>query len=341
MSASHFIAIDIGNARIKLGLFVGDREAELPEPQKTLPLLGKEPQLDCIEPWLAEALPSPFGRGAGGEGARGDEASSQPALSPASPHPNPLPKGEGTHFGEPSLDIVSSPPLTWWIASVNRPAATRLIDWLHEHRPTEQVVLLACGDLPLEVRLERPDMVGIDRLVDAVAVNRLREPTRPAVIVDVGTAITVDLVSADGAFLGGSILPGIQMAGRALQHFTDLLPLVNVSNLSLPPPALGTSTESAMQAGLFWGAVGAIRQLIEQLSQIAGDSRQGGNSIATSTIAVSTTSRGTPAGSRDLRPQVFLTGGAAATVADLLGHAARYVPNLTLSGIAEVALARH
>ena len=88
-------------------------------------------------------------------------------------------------------------------------------------------------------------------------------------IVDVGTAITVDLVSADGAFLGGSILPGIQMAARALHHFTDLLPLVNVSDLSTPPPPLGTSTESAMQAGLFWGAVGAIRQLIDQLCKAA------------------------------------------------------------------------
>jgi type III pantothenate kinase len=327
MPASHFIAVDIGNARIKLGLFAGEKGdcppfpmkrgtiplislRELPEPLQTLPLLGKEPELDGIEPWLA-----------------GQECLSHRA------------------------DVD---PLSWWIASVNRPAATRLIDWLHDHRPTDGVVLLACGDLPLEVRLERPDMVGIDRLADAVAVNRLREPTRPAVIVDVGTAITVDLVSADGAFLGGSILPGIQMAGRALHHFTDLLPLVNISNLSSPPPALGTSTESAMRAGLFWGAVGAIRQLIEQLSEIAGDSRWGGSSTATPTDAIpsgSTTAAPTnadptspaptPAISGDLRPQVFLTGGAAATVADLLGHAVRYVPNLTLSGIAEVALARH
>jgi pantothenate kinase type III len=351
MPAPHFIAVDIGNARIKLGLFAGDGSAGIPEPLRTLPLMGKEPELDCIEPWLADHLSSPFGRGAGGEGTREERGSPHAALSLASPHPNPLPKGEGTRFGKSSLETSNHVSLTWWIASVNRPAATRLIDWLHEHRPTEQVVLLACGDLPLEVRLERPDMVGIDRLVDAVAVNRLRERTRPAVIVDVGTAITVDLVSADGAFLGGSILPGIQMAARALHHFTDLLPLVNISNLSSPPPALGTSTESAMRAGLFWGAVGAIRQLIEQLSQIAGNSRLGGSSTATptgaiptgttSTIAVPTTSTPAPAGSRDLRPQVFLTGGAAATVADLLEHAARYAPNLTLSGIAEVALARH
>ena len=66
------------------------------------------------------------------------------------------------------------------------------------------------------LRAPWPDMVGIDRLVDAVAVNRLRDAKRSAAIVDVGTAITVDLVSANGAFLGGAILPGIAMAARAL-----------------------------------------------------------------------------------------------------------------------------
>jgi type III pantothenate kinase len=274
MSATHFVAADVGNARVKLGLFAADGGDRLPEPLRTLPLLGKEPELDLIEPWLAR----------------------------------------------------QASPLTWWIASVNRPAATRLIDWLHEHRANDVVVLLACGDLPLEVRLERPDMVGVDRLVDAVAVNRLREPARPAVIVDVGTAITVDLVAADGAFCGGSILPGIQMSARALHHFTDLLPLLNVSDLTSPPPALGTSTESAMRAGLFWGAVGAIRQLIEELCKAATIDRvgKGGNSTDVPT--------------NEPAPQVFLTGGAGIVVADLLGHETHFVPNLTLSGIAQTAM---
>jgi len=274
MSATHFIAADIGNARIKLGLFTDGCAAILPEPVQTLSLVGKEPELDRIASWLADI------------------------------------------------------PLTWWIASVNRPAATRLIDWLHEHRPGDRVVLLASGDLPLVVRLERPDMVGIDRLVDAVAVNRLRDANRPAVIVDVGTAITVDLVSADGAFLGGAILPGIQMAARALHHFTDLLPLVDCSELAAPPPALGDATVPAMKSGLFWGAVGAIRQLIEQLCKAA------------------TSGRGQRAenpegwgGSLTAAPaQVFLTGGAGAAVGDLLGRETRHVPNLTLSGIAQIAL---
>ena len=167
---------------------------------------------------------------------------------------------------------------------------------------------MAAGDLPLVVALQRPDMVGIDRLLDAVAANRLRRAAASAVLVNVGTAITVNLVAADGSFQGGAILPGIALSARALHTFTDLLPLVNVRELSTPPPALGTSTVAALRSGLFWGAVGAIRQLLEILP-------------------------GTSAGPSD----VLLTGGAGPTVAGLLGDTARHVPHLTLAGIALTA----
>ncbi len=203
------------------------------------------------------------------------------------------------------VDAVATP---WWIGSVNRPAATRLIDWLREFRPQDPVTMLAAGDLPLEVAIERPDMVGIDRLLDALAANFLRQPNRPAVVVDVGTAITVDLLSADGEFLGGAILPGIGMSARAMHQFTDLLPLVPMSELSTPPPALGTSTTPAMRSGLFWGAVGAIRELTARLGE--GLNRP---------------------------PQTILTGGASPAVAELLGPSAQHVPQLTLAGIAIVA----
>lgn len=248
------IAVDIGNARMKIGVFGNAVADALPEPMRTLALNGDEPQLDDLASWLKD---------------------------------------------------LAGEKLPWYLASVNRPGATRLIDWLREHRPADEVALLSAGDLPLTVRLDRPDMVGIDRLVDAVAVNRLRESGQAAVIVDVGTAITVDLISADGAFLGGSILPGLEMSARALHDLTDLLPLIDISDFSNPPPALGSSTEAAMRSGLFWGAVGSIRQLIDELGRDAGDP-----------------------------PQVFLTGGAGATVAQLLAADAQYIVHLTLAGIA-------
>jgi type III pantothenate kinase len=282
-----FIAVDIGNARMKIGAFEDVRKGTgpflnrgpvslgLPEPVQTLSLDGDEPELEGIGSWLGE-LERVENRGTGA-----------------------------------SLRSEPVPSYSWYLASVNRPAASRLNEWLRDYRAGDSVTFLSAGDLPLEVRLAEPEMVGIDRLVNAVAVNRLREPGRAAVIVDVGTAITVDLVLADGAFLGGAIFPGPEMAARAMHERTDLLPLVDVGELSDRPPALGTSTEAAMRSGLFWGTVGAIRELIEKLGKEAGD-----------------------------RPQVFLTGGAAASVAELLGHDAQYVPHLTLAGIALAAAGR-
>jgi type III pantothenate kinase len=212
-----------------------------------------------------------------------------------------------------SLDAIAAwladapPGGSWWIGSVNRPATTRLVNWLRLQRQCH-VTLLAAGDLPLRVELARPDMVGVDRLLDAVAANALRDPRRPAVIVDVGSAITVDLLSADGVFRGGAIAPGIAMSARALHEFTDLLPRIEMAELESPPEPLGASTADAMCSGLFWGAVGTIRELIARISgDLAGP------------------------------PQVFLTGGASPAVASLLGAETQHVPHLTLAGIALTA----
>jgi type III pantothenate kinase len=259
------IAVDVGNARIKLGLFRRPAGPALPVPENALQLTARA-DFERLAAWLAE-------------------------IDGLSPPAGPAPPDN---------------PLAWYIGSVNRPAAARLIDWLRDHRPADRVSMLAADDLPLVVRLARPDMVGVDRLLDAVAANRLRTPQRPAVVVDVGSAITVDLVSADGAFLGGAILPGIAMSARALNEFTDLLPRIDMSELALPPPAVGTATEAAIRAGLFWGAVGAVRQLVHQM---AGPGQA----------------------------DVFMTGGASPAVAALVYPAATLVPHLTLAGIALTA----
>jgi type III pantothenate kinase len=268
------IAVDVGNARIKVGWFHRPCDAAIPQPDATLPLDGRAPDFTRLNAWIAEC----------------SAATATTATA-------------ATTTGGPS-----PAPLCWYIGSVNRPSATRLIDWLRTARPQDRVTLLAAGDLPLEVKVARPDMVGVDRLLDALAAAALCGPGQAAVVIDVGTAITVDLLSAEGAFLGGAILPGIAMSARAMHEFTDLLPLVDITDLDGPPPALGDETEAAMRSGLFWGAVGAVRQLIHQL---AGEER----------------------------PRVILTGGAGPAVARLLSESAILVPHLTLAGIALAARA--
>lgn len=195
----------------------------------------------------------------------------------------------------------------WHIGSVQRRASAQLIERLRGRGAT-RVVLLSSGDLPLRIDVPRPDMVGIDRLLGAVAANQLRSPDRPAVVVHVGSAITVNLLSADGAFQGGSILPGLGMSARAMHTFTDLLPLIDMQLLAEPPPAVGTATVPAMTSGLFWGAVGGVKELIEQMARSAGG-----------------------------EPDVFLTGGAAPSVAKLLPGHARYEASLVPAGIAIAA----
>jgi type III pantothenate kinase len=265
MSPFPLVAVDIGNARTKLGSFRSWADGAWPTPDRTLQIENAAGPFDSLEAWL---------------------------------------------------EMLDTRPVSWWIGSVNRQAETRLVDWLHNHRPDDAVTLLAACDLPLRVELARPDRVGVDRLLDAVAANRLRAPGRPAIVVDAGTAITVDLVSAEGVFRGGAILPGIGMSARALHEFTDRLPLVETSELADRPTAVGTSTEQAIASGLFWGAVGAIRELIRQMTA----------SPSPDNVAAA------------CEPDVFLTGGGAA-VADLLGRSARSVPELTLAGIALTARA--
>ena len=111
------------------------------------------------------------------------------------------------------------------------------------------------------------------------------------------------------------------MSARALHEFTDLLPLVDMSQLTARPPAVGADTASAIESGLFWGTIGAVQQLIAWQCEATGRS---------STAGWGGSSTATPA-------DVFLTGGAGAIMAELLGPNTRVFPNLTLSGIALAA----
>src|SRR5207244_10337666 len=129
--------------------------------------------------------------------------------------------------------------------------------WLASHRPRDEVHVLSHRDLPIAVHLEFPERVGLDRLAAAVSANVLRRSGAPAIVVDAGSAITVDLVTSDGAFEGGVILPGFRMSAEAL-YGAELLPLAVLSPNDAPPPGVGQDTEGAIGIGLFGGAGGAV-----------------------------------------------------------------------------------
>ena len=230
-----------------------------------------------------------------------------PELEPPQPTAVLQQAAQDVAFGR-LLERLPTNPCRWRIASVRRDVQQHLAAWVRGTRPGDDYRVLSYSDLPLAVEVDYPERVGLDRLAAAVAVNCLRSAHRPAIVVNAGTALTVDLVGAAGAFLGGVILPGFQMAARALANDTDLLPLASFSPNDEPPPVVGRSTEAAIRSGLFWGAVGAIHELADRMG-------------------------------RELQstPEVFVTGGDAQTLAVHLGAAARYVPNLVLTGIALAA----
>ena len=155
--------------------------------------------------------------------------------------------------------------LRWFVSSVHRPARESLVEWLTGQRPEENFQVLRFDDLPLEINVEFPERVGMDRLVAAVAANQLRTSNRPALVVDCGSAVTCDLVSATGVFEGGAIMPGWRLATQALAEQTDQLP--EVPWTGSPVEVIGKSTEGAISSGVYWGTLGGLRELLNQLSQ--------------------------------------------------------------------------
>jgi type III pantothenate kinase len=150
---------------------------------------------------------------------------------------------------------------SWAVSGVQPQQRDQLTEWLRQLGAAVQM-LDHYQQLPLRVLVDHPDQVGIDRLLNAVAANTRRPAGAPAIIVDAGTAITVNFIDETGAFRGGTIAPGLRLMTQALHDYTALLPLVELARPN--PPVPGTSTRAAIEAGVFWFAVGGIEQLVSQ-----------------------------------------------------------------------------
>lgn len=128
---------------------------------------------------------------------------------------------------------------------------------------SEPFILQAGVKTGLKVRYRNPHEVGSDRIAGAVAAVQ-RRPGSPLIVVDCGTATTFDVVTAEADYLGGAILPGVGISVETLAGRTAKLPTVEITR---PATALGRSTIESIQAGVFHGHVGAIRQLLGELAR--------------------------------------------------------------------------
>lgn len=147
---------------------------------------------------------------------------------------------------------------------------------------------------------KNPDEVGADRLVNAVAVYALYK--KATIVVDFGTATTLDCVSAKGEYLGGAICPGMELAGEWLATHTAKLPRVTFQ--SVPARAIGKTTKESLQSGLFWGYISLVEGLLQRMIREMGG-----------------------------HPMIVATGGLAPVLGPHLKSVSHILPNLTLDGL--------
>ena len=110
-----------------------------------------------------------------------------------------------------------------------------------------------------------PTAVGADRMITAYAAAK--KYGTPLIVVDFGTATTFDVVDKSGAYVGGAIYPGIKISLDALVQKTAKLPRIEIAQ---PQHVIGKSTVESMQSGLIYGYVGAVKNIVESISNTLG-----------------------------------------------------------------------
>lgn len=211
---------------------------------------------------------------------------------------------ESTWSAWRSLDPA---PDSWWaVSTVNPPVAERLADFLRTQGVGRVTWIDSAAEVPVPKDVEGADSGGSDRALAVFGATRLMPAGRPGLVVMCGTAITVERVTAEGVWQGGAIAPGLGQTARALNLMTAQLPFIE---LSQPPPAWGRGTVDSLKAGIFWGIVGAVRELLKRQEEDLG-----------------------------VDPWVVWTGGDAVLLApQIFGDRARVEPNLILDALAVVA----
>lgn len=160
------------------------------------------------------------------------------------------------------------------------------------------------SNLGIEIDFADPSQVGADRLANAIGVEARHGS--PAIVIDFGTAVTFDVISAKPAYCGGAIAPGLGAMTGYLSSRTALLPRIEIAE---PPHAIGKTTEEAMRSGAVFGYRGLIRGVLAHLRpEIDGS------------------------------PVVVATGGDAPVIAEAMPEIDHIDPNLTLDGLRLAAL---
>lgn len=211
----------------------------------------------------------------------------------------------------PSID-----PLPWRIASVNSKALDRLLRAIERnsgstiHSQGESIQIIQRNQVGIHIQVDYPDKVGIDRLLAAkaaIAWSQEHRVVKPIIVVQAGTALTVDWVDAQGRFQGGAILPGAGLALQYLAAGTDQLPWLPTDSIDRLPRLPGKNTEQAISAGVHASLVGGVSYLVARYRGEIG---------------------------RNCEVPVLVSGGDGRLVLEHIPAPATYVDNLVLLGLA-------
>ncbi len=155
------------------------------------------------------------------------------------------------------------------ISSVVPPLLPVFEEFCSRYMGIEPLVVEPGTKTGMRILYDNPQEVGADRIVNAVAAERLYGT--PLIVIDFGTATTFDVISKEGDYLGGAIAPGVTVAAEALVQRTAKLPRVE---LVVPARAIGTNTISSMQSGIMYGYVSLVEGMVARLrEELDGEAR--------------------------------------------------------------------
>lgn len=152
------------------------------------------------------------------------------------------------------------------IASVVPPATRTMIAMCESYFHIQPFIIGPGIKTGMPILYEDPKAVGADRIANAVAAFQLYGG--PSVVIDLGTATTFDVISRKGEYLGGVIAPGIEISAEALFQRAARLPRVEITR---PESVVGRNTSTSMQSGLYFGYLGLIDRIAEEIKRELGD----------------------------------------------------------------------
>lgn len=151
------------------------------------------------------------------------------------------------------------------ISCVVPPMLNMLLDLSEKYFQKQPLIVEFGVDIGMPVLMDNPREVGADRLVNAVAAYQKHR--RALIVVDFGTATTFDYISPNGEYMGGAIAPGLGIASEALFMRASKLPRVE---LVKPKHAVGKNTVHSMQAGIIFGYVGLVDEIVRRMKEEVG-----------------------------------------------------------------------